>query len=180
MSRKAVFLDRDGVVNLAIVKDGRPFPPGSLAELRINPDAFIALPLLKSLGFSLIVVTNQPDVSRGTQTREAIEAIHTELRSQLPLDDFFTCYHDQADLCQCRKPLPGLILEAASRHEITLGDSFLIGDRWRDVDAGFAAGVRTVWIDYAYRERGPAHPPSARVPSLLEAGKWIESVVNSR
>lgn len=179
MSHKAVFLDRDGVVNLAVVKDGKPFPPQSAAELEINPDAYRTLPLLKSLGFLLLVVTNQPDVSRGTQTREAVEDIHAALRSQLPLDDFFTCCHDAADRCECRKPLPGLILEAALRHEITLKDSFLIGDRWRDVDAGFAAGVRTVWIDYGYRERGPGHEPSARVASLLEAGKWIEQQVIS-
>ena len=177
MSRKAVFLDRDGVVNLAIVKDGKPFPPQTLAELQINPDAYHTLPLLKRLGFLLIVVTNQPDVSRGTQTREAVDAIHAQLQSRLPLDDFLICYHDQADHCQCRKPLPGLILEGAARHELTLNDSFLIGDRWRDVDAGFAAGVRTVWIDYGYRERGPEHEPSARVASLLEGGKWIEQQV---
>ena len=178
MPRKTVFLDRDGVINLAIVRDGKPYPPRSVHELQINPDAYSTLPLLKSLGFLLIVVTNQPDVSRGTQTREAVEAIHAELQSKLPLDDFLTCYHDQAELCQCRKPLPGLILEAVARHEVILGDSFLVGDRWRDIDAGFAAGVQTIWIDYGYRERAPDHIPSARVTSLLEAGKWIEEVVN--
>lgn len=179
MGRSAVFLDRDGVINLAVVRDGRPFPPASIAELQINPDAYFTLPRLRSLGFLLIVVTNQPDVRRGTQTLAAVEQMHAELAAKLPLDDFFCCYHDDGDGCACRKPLPGLILQAAARHEITLENSFLIGDRWRDVDAGVAAGVRTVWLDYGYQERHPRHEPSARVASLSEAAEWIESLERS-
>jgi D-glycero-D-manno-heptose 1,7-bisphosphate phosphatase len=172
-AKKAVFLDRDGVVNLALVRNGKPFPPANAAEMMLNPDAAAALPLLKELGFLLIVVTNQPDVARGSQTREIIEEMHRALRTALPIDDFFVCFHDDADECACRKPAPGLLLQAAELYGIRLADSFLIGDRWRDIDAGFQAGVRTILIDYGYSERGPDHEPTARVKSLQAAVEWI-------
>jgi len=174
--RPAVFLDRDGVLNEAVIRDGKPFPPAGLTEMRINPEAPAALGLLKQLGFRLFVVTNQPDVGRGTQTREAVEEMDEALRSAMPIDDFFICYHAGTEDCDCRKPKPGLILEAARQHAVPLDQSFLIGDRWRDVDAGTAAGVRTIWIDYGYQERGPATEPSMRVRSLTEAAEWIRSV----
>jgi D-glycero-D-manno-heptose 1,7-bisphosphate phosphatase len=172
-ANRAVFLDRDGVLNHAIVRNGKPFPPAGLTDMIINPDATVALPLLKAAGFLLIVVTNQPDVGRGTQSRAAVDEIHEALRSNLPLDDFFVCFHDDLDRCECRKPAPGLLLQAAERHGISLPDSFLIGDRWRDVDAGYGAGVRTVLIDYEYKERAPEHEPNARVESLRDAVEWI-------
>ena len=128
---------------------------------------------LKAHGFALFVITNQPDVSRGTQTREAVEAIHQALASSLPIDDIFVCYHDDADDCACRKPNPGMLLEAQRKHNIDLSRSFVVGDRWRDIDAGHAAGCKTVLIDYGYRERKPAQPPEATVRSLREAADWI-------
>jgi D-glycero-D-manno-heptose 1,7-bisphosphate phosphatase len=170
---RAVFLDRDGVLNQAIVRNGKPFPPGNLFAMVINPDAMIALPKLKALGFLLIVVTNQPDVGRGTQNRDVVEEMHQALQAQLPLDDFFVCYHDDRHGCDCRKPLPGLLLQAAERHGISLSSSFLIGDRWRDIDAGHQAGVQSILIDYHYDERGPDCEPDARVNSLIEASNWI-------
>lgn len=170
---RAVFLDRDGVLNHAIVRDGKPYPPGSLAEMRIVEAAPESLARLKSRGFLLLVVTNQPDVARGTQTIEAVQEIHQALRDALPIDEFLVCAHDDSDRCQCRKPLPGLLFQAQSRYGMDLRRSFLIGDRWRDVDAGDAAGCRTVWIDYGYRERGPSASPNARVASLTEAVNWI-------
>ena len=172
---RAVFLDRDGVLNRAILRDGKPYPPASLDQLEVLPGAADALADLKSRGFLLFVVTNQPDVARGAQTREAVEAIHAELRKQLPLDGFFVCYHDDKDRCDCRKPAPGLLLQAAGRHAIQLSESFLIGDRWRDVEAGQNAGCATILVDYRYRERGPAREPDARVKSLREAADWILS-----
>jgi D-glycero-D-manno-heptose 1,7-bisphosphate phosphatase len=128
---------------------------------------------LKAHGFALFVITNQPDVARGTQTREAVEAIHQALASSLPVDDIFVCYHDDADDCACRKPNPGMLFEARRKHNIDLSRSFMVGDRWRDIDAGHAAGCKTVLIDYGYRERKPAHPPEATVRSLREAADWI-------
>ena len=171
--RPAVFLDRDGVLNEAVVREGKPYPPASAAEVRIVPGAAEALRRLKSQGLPLIVVTNQPDVARGRQTAEAVEAIHNRLRAELPIDDFLACFHDDGDGCVCRKPKPGLILEGAARQGADPSRSFLIGDRWRDIDAGKAAGCRTVWIDHGYREREPSVAPDARVATLAEAVAWI-------
>jgi D-glycero-D-manno-heptose 1,7-bisphosphate phosphatase len=170
---RAVFLDRDGVLNRAVVRGGKPYPPASLAELEIVPDAAASLARLKNLGFLLLVVTNQPDVARGTQTLGAIQAMHDVMRQALPVDDFLICPHDDRDGCRCRKPAPGLVLEAQQRYGIDLSRSFLVGDRWRDIDAGRAAGCRTVYLDFNYRERGPSSPPDACVGSLADAVDWI-------
>ena len=170
---RAVFLDRDGVLNRAIVRDGKPYPPASLAELEIVEGAASSLARLKKMGFLLLVVTNQPDVARGTQTLDAIQAMHDAMRQTLPLDDFLICPHDDRDGCLCRKPAPGLLIEAQQRYGIDLARSFLVGDRWRDIDAGRAAGCRTVYLDRNYRERGPSFPPDTRVVSLPDAVDWI-------
>jgi D-glycero-D-manno-heptose 1,7-bisphosphate phosphatase len=175
--KKAVFLDRDGVINRAVVRDGKPYPPAALDQLEIYPDAASALTRLKEAGYLLLVVTNQPDIARGTQTRAAVDAINAALGSALPIDEFLVCGHDDRDACDCRKPKPGLVLAAAAAHEIDLARSFLIGDRWRDIDCGAAAGVRTVWIDRHYRERPPSSPPTWIAASLSAAAAWI---LNSR
>ncbi|HEX5431504.1 MAG TPA: HAD family hydrolase [Bryobacteraceae bacterium] len=172
----AVFLDRDGVLNRAIVTDGKPGTPASVDDFFIVPDAAACLRDLKDAGFSLIVVTNQPDVGRGLQHISVVEEMHRRLRKALPLDEVLVCFHDDAAHCACRKPRPGLLFEAQRKHELDLERSFLIGDRWKDVDAGNAAGCKTVLIDYQYRERGPATEPSIRVPSLRAAVDWITSV----
>lgn len=172
-ARPAVFLDRDGVLNRAFVRDGKPFPPSGLDELEILPEVASSLFDLKAHGFALYVITNQPDVARGAQTRDTIEAMHRKLASLLPVDDILVCYHDDKDHCDCRKPKAGLLFEAQRKHNVDLARSFVIGDRWRDIDAGHAAGCKTVLIDYGYRERKPAQAPEARVRSLREAADWI-------
>ncbi len=172
-SRAAIFLDRDGVLNRAYVRDGKPFPPPGQKELEILPDVASSLRDLKSHGFALYVITNQPDVARGTLTVDTVEAMHSQLRSSLPIDDIFVCYHDDKDDCACRKPKPGLLFEAQRKHNIDLSRSFVIGDRWRDIDAGHNAGCKTILIDYGYRERKPAQPPDATARSLREAADWI-------
>src|SRR5262245_42336585 len=131
-ANRAVFLDRDGVLIEAVVKNGKPFPPDSWLKTRILPNVPAALEQLKEGGFLLIVITNQPDVARGEQKKEVVEHIHSGLRSQLPLDDIYVCYHDDSDQCDCRKPKTGMILEAAQRHSIDLPSSFVIGDRAKD------------------------------------------------
>jgi len=171
--RRAVFLDRDGTLNRAVIRDGKPYPPPTPAELEIFPDAPEALAALKAAGFLLIVVTNQPDVARGSRSREEIEALNAAVREKLPLDDVFTCYHDDPDHCGCRKPLPGLLLQAAAKHGIDLGASFMVGDLWRDVEAGRRAGCRTVYLDRGYGWGGPARPADHTAESLREAAAWI-------
>jgi D-glycero-D-manno-heptose 1,7-bisphosphate phosphatase len=171
--KSAVFLDRDGVLNRARIRGGRPYPPASVAELEILPGVAGALADLKAAGFLLLVVTNQPDVGNGTQSREVVEAMHARLRAELPLDDVFVCYHVDADGCACRKPAPGLLLQAAAQYGLDLASCYVVGDRWRDVDAAHRAGCRPIFLDYGYQERGPACEPAARVHSLREAADWI-------
>jgi len=170
---KAVFLDRDGVVNRFTMRDGTPRPPAGVDELEVYPDAAEALRKLKEAGYLLIVVTNQPDIARGTQTRQAVDQINAALGEALPIDEFVVCAHDNADNCLCRKPKPGMVLEAAARHAVDLRQSFLIGDRWRDIDCGAAAGVRTVFIERGYGERAPEHAPDFVAGSLGDAAEWI-------
>jgi len=171
--RRAVFLDRDGVLNEAVVRNGKPNPPAEPADLRIIPGTAEALARLKEREFLLLVVTNQPDVARGLQKRENVEEIDRRLRAELPLDDVLVCFHDDQDGCDCRKPLPGLVMRAVQQYGIDLSASYLIGDRWRDIDAGANAGCKTIWIDRGYAERLPASAPDARVRSLPEAVDWI-------
>ena len=171
--RRAVFLDRDGVINQAVMRHDAPCPPATVAETVLVEDADTALARLKQAGFLLLVVTNQPDVRRGATSREDVHKINEWLAARLPLDGFFVCYHDDADECNCRKPRPGLLLDAASKHQVDLANSFLIGDRWRDVDAGAAAGCRTVLIDHGYNERRPRAKPDICVQRLSQAVDWI-------
>lgn len=170
--KRAVFLDRDGVLNEAIVRNGLPYPPESIAHVRICRDAANACAKLKAAGFVLIVVTNQPDVARGTQKREQVEAINDMLSQAMPIDEFSVCYHDDAHHCECRKPKPGQLLTAARKWSIDLHRSFMVGDRWRDIDAGIAAGCRTVFVDRGYTEH-KAIRSEFTAESLKQAAEWI-------
>jgi D-glycero-D-manno-heptose 1,7-bisphosphate phosphatase len=171
--RPAVFLDRDGVLNRPIVRQGRPYPPGSLDELEVYPDAASSLRRLAAAGFILVVVTNQPDVARGLQREEVVHEINQELRRRVQVAALYVCFHDDADGCRCRKPAPGLLLEAADDLGLNLGRSFMVGDRWRDVEAGRRAGCQTVYIDRGYAERRP-EDPGVITTGLAEAVSWIE------
>jgi D-glycero-D-manno-heptose 1,7-bisphosphate phosphatase len=173
VSRRAVFLDRDGVINAAVVRDGKPYAPQDVAALEILPGVAAALEQLGRDGFVRVVVTNQPDVARGSQTRERIEAIHDRMRRELELDAIYACFHDDDDRCACRKPMPGMLLDAARALDLDLASSFMIGDRWRDIDAGIAAGCRTVFVNHHYQERQPT-TFDAEVASLAEAAAWIK------
>jgi D-glycero-D-manno-heptose 1,7-bisphosphate phosphatase len=156
--RMAVFLDRDGVLNEALVRDRKPYPPASVDEVVLRPGVRGACRALSDAGALLVVVTNQPDLARGTTTRAAVDAINDHLTAELGLDAVRVCGHDDADGCTCRKPKPGLILEAAEELEIDLGSSLMVGDRWRDIEAGARAGLTTVWIRNDYDERRPDAP----------------------
>lgn len=171
-NRRAVFLDRDGVINRACVRRGKPYPPAGLAEIEILPGVAQALTALSEAGFLLIVVTNQPDVARGTTPREVVEEINNYLAARLAIDEFRVCFHDSSDGCDCRKPLPGALLAAAKIHDIDLVKSYMVGDRWRDIEAGQKAGCKTIFIDYGYAEKQP-ESVDYRVKSLLEAAQII-------
>lgn len=172
MMCRAVFLDRDGVLNRAVVRDGKPYPPANAAELEILPGVQEALAKLQAAGFRLIVVTNQPDVARGKQTQSMVETINSALQAKLPIDEFRVCYHDDTDGCTCRKPAPGMLLYAAKDADIDLAASFMVGDRWRDIEAGNRAGVKTVLVDYGYNEHLKSQP-DMKVRSFPEAVDWI-------
>jgi D-glycero-D-manno-heptose 1,7-bisphosphate phosphatase len=173
---RAVFLDRDGVINRALERDGKPYPPTNLAEFEILPEVSAACAKLKAAGFLLIVATNQPDVGRGTLTREVVDRIHAHMTAQLPIDRVEVCYHpgQGASVCDCRKPKPGMLRQAARELGIDLAQSWMVGDRWRDVDCGHAAGCKTVFIDRNYAEELKQKPDfSAR--NLGEAADIILS-----
>ena len=168
---KAVFLDRDGVLNRAIVCNGKPFPPDSVETMEILPGVADAMESLRVAGFLQIVVTNQPDVARGTQTRETVEAMHKHLQSVLPITQIMACY-DDGETRPCRKPNPGMLLESADSHAIALSQSFMIGDRWRDVNCGANAGCRTIFLDWGYAEKLQT-PPDFTVRSFTAATEII-------
>jgi D-glycero-D-manno-heptose 1,7-bisphosphate phosphatase len=171
MSR-AVFLDRDGVLNRAVLRHGRPYPPDSVEDLEILPGVFEAMTALRAAGYRLIVATNQPDVATGRQRLAVVEAIHQRLRAALPIDDVRACYHTDRDGCPCRKPKPGMLREAAAAWALDLTRCFMVGDRWRDVGAGRAAGCRTILVGDGYGEPF-ADRPDAVAGSLREASDLI-------
>jgi D-glycero-D-manno-heptose 1,7-bisphosphate phosphatase len=170
--RRAVFLDRDGVLNRALVRDGLPYAPKALGEFELLPGVKDACLRLQQGGFLVIVVTNQPDIARGVQTESSLDEMHRLLRDSVRVDDILVCSHDNSDRCECRKPLPGLLLKAARDWNVCLKESFVVGDRWRDVDAGVAAGCTTIFLDHGYREPLRA-APDCKVQSLPEATDWI-------
>lgn len=157
-TNKAVFLDRDGVLSRSDVRGGKPYAPTRIEDFEILPDAADALRDLKQDGYTLIVVTNQPDVGNGLVDRAVVERMNARLTGALPIDSVKACYHGQAEGCACRKPKPGMLLDAADEFGIDLAASFMVGDRWSDIDAGRAAGCRTVFIDRGYGERRPDAP----------------------
>lgn len=169
---RAVFLDRDGVINRAFVRGGKPYAPTTLADFAILPDVPGATKTLREAGFLLIVATNQPDIATGKSTFQTVAAMHALLKRLLPLDDIRVCFHVDADNCDCRKPKPGMLLAAAADHRIALADSWMVGDRWRDVGAGRAAGCRTVFVDHGYDEPLPEGADLV-VSSLGEAVPFI-------
>jgi D-glycero-D-manno-heptose 1,7-bisphosphate phosphatase len=170
---RAVFLDRDGVLNGLVVRNGRRTAPFSIDELQIVPGVPEALTALRAAGFQLIVVTNQPDVARGDAEKANVEAIHALMGARLPLDEIRVCYHDDADGCACRKPKPGMIYAAAVEREIELSRSFLVGDRWRDIGAGRAAGCTTILVN-AFPEKARTEP-DAEFRDLPAAVDWMTS-----
>jgi D-glycero-D-manno-heptose 1,7-bisphosphate phosphatase len=179
VGRRAIFLDRDGVINRPVVREGRPYPPAEVEDFALYEDVVAGCARLAAAGYLLIVVTNQPDVARGTQTREVVDAMHRKMMEALPeIARVEVCWHagaDHGDPCDCRKPEPGMVLRAAKALDLDLDQSFLIGDRWRDVDCGYRAGCRTVFIDHDYSEQ-LRQPPDWSVNSF---GRAVEVILQA-
>lgn len=171
--RKAVFLDRDGVINRSEVRGGKPYAPTRVADFEFLPGAAVAMAALRESGWLVIVATNQPDLATGKQSHSELEAMHRVLRRGGLVDDIKVCPHLDSDGCACRKPKPGMLMEAAREWNIDLGASIMVGDRWRDVEAGQAAGCKTIFVDHGYLERKPARPDGV-VASLADAQRLIE------
>lgn len=169
-----MFLDRDGVLIEAQVRDNKPYAAESINDVRVIAGVREACAELKRLGFLLVLVTNQPDVARGRITREFVDEVNRRLLTELGLDAAQVCDHDDADDCACRKPKPGLMIEAAENLSIDLAASFVVGDRWRDIEAGRRAGCRTVFVDHGYDEK-LSNPPDHTAPSLSAAMTWLRA-----
>lgn len=169
---RAVFLDRDGVVNQAINRGGKPHSPQKAEELIILNGVKDAVSLLHKNGFVTVVVTNQPDISRGDLSIELLSEFHRIISAETGIKNFYICHHDDKEDCECRKPRIGLITNAARELDLDLSKSFLVGDRWKDIEAGQRAGCRCFFVDYHYSERRPT-PPFHTVTSLLEAVEII-------
>ena len=170
---RAVFLDRDGVIIKSLAVNGRPVSVTSFSEVEILPGVQDALNDLRESGFELVVVTNQPDVGRGKISIEMVEEIHNYLRTKLDLSYIYTCFHDESHKCDCRKPRPGLLFQAANDLNIDLNSSFMVGDRWRDIDAGFKAGCKCFFISNLFDEKVSSYP-FTEVESLLHASILIK------
>ena len=177
--RKAIFLDRDGVINKIFIKNNLPFSPPTFDLLEILPGVKESILRLKKLNFVCLVVTNQPDVSRGKIEKKIVIKMNNYLKDEIKLDDIFVCYHDDADNCKCRKPKPGLLLEACKKWNIDLKRSYMIGDRWKDIEAGKSAGCKTIFIDCNYKETKPRNPDFIS-DSLLNSAHIIEKLQNTK
>ena len=177
--KKSVFLDRDGVINKVYIKDGLPQSPNSLNELKILPGVRESIIKLKKLNFICLMVTNQPNVSRKKIDKNSVIQMNNFLKNEIALDDIFVCYHDDSDNCNCRKPKPGLLSQAGKKWDVDFKKSFMIGDRWRDIQAGEKVGCKTIFLDYKYNEKKPKKPDFVS-DSLLNAAHIIEKLIHEK
>lgn len=171
MGLGAIFLDRDGTLNAAKISQGRPIPPASISEVVILDGVESAIKTFIDLDLIPVIITNQPDVARGKTEKQIVESINEFIAKKLNIGHVYTCFHDELE-CECRKPKPGLILKAASEIGIDLTSSFMVGDRWKDIAAGQAAGCDCYYIDNKYDEISP-ELPFTRVTSVLEVSKLL-------
>jgi D-glycero-D-manno-heptose 1,7-bisphosphate phosphatase len=167
-----VFLDRDGVVNKIILKERRPYSPRKLDQLEILDGVRDAVKILKKLGFKVVVVTNQPEISRGLITEDLIMEMHNKISEETGIESFYFCRHDDFHDCECRKPKTGMLLRAAVELDLDFNQSYLVGDRWKDIQAGQKVGCKCYFIDNNYDEPRPIFP-FRTVKSLYEAAILI-------
>ena len=152
---RAIFLDRDGIINKPIIENGKPYPPQRMKDFKFLHEIHKLLKQLKILKFKLLIITNQPDVARGVQSKDQVDEFHGLIMNELPIDRIYTCFHDNDDLCNCRKPKPEMIFQGKKDFDLDLNDCWMIGDRSIDIEAGIAAGCRTIFLDNDYLEKKP-------------------------
>lgn len=167
--RPAVFLDRDGVLNEIVMRDGQPASPRTLEQLRLAPD-IAAVDRLAEAGYLLFIATNQPDVARGLIDTGTLDRMFAAIRGRVRIDDVRVCVHEDADGCECRKPKPGMLLDLARHWHVDLARSCMVGDMWRDVAAARAAGCRSVLIRREYNRDAA---PDVAVDTLADAVAWV-------
>jgi D-glycero-D-manno-heptose 1,7-bisphosphate phosphatase len=172
--RPAIFLDRDGTLNAPIIQAGKPYPPQKLEDFKLLDGVAAACRDLKKAGFLLAVVTNQPDVGRGTQSQAVVEEMHATLKQLLPeIDHIEVCYDSgHGEKNRRRKPEPGMLEDTTALFGIDINTSWMIGDRWRDIECGKKMGVKTIFIDYGYQEQ-LTEQPDFRVPTFSAAAVTI-------
>jgi D-glycero-D-manno-heptose 1,7-bisphosphate phosphatase len=165
---QAVFIDRDGVLAEAIVRDGRAYAPTTLEAFHLVPDAGTQVARLRAAGLRCFLFTNQPEVARGILSIDVLEAMHVKLREDVCLDAIYVCPHDPADGCACYKPRPGMLHQAALEWSLDLKRSFVIGDRWRDIEAGHAVGCYTILLARPYSACSTAHAEADRLSVAVD------------
>jgi D-glycero-D-manno-heptose 1,7-bisphosphate phosphatase len=158
MKNKCVFWDRDGVINYPVIINNVSHPPDCVEHLRLVFGIRQLMDKICKMGFLNIVFTNQPDWKRKLQTKEDIEKINNAIIEYLPLDDLFTCFHDNYDNCECRKPKPGMLLEAQKKYSIDFSHSWVVGDMPTDIEAGKAVGCKTILVDNGFKFSKPCSP----------------------
>jgi len=167
---KAVFLDRDGVLNKVSIRDGKACSPRSREEFVLSDGAPAAVAALRNAGFKVLVVTNQPDIARGELAQADLDWMTEKLLSETSVDEVLVCPHDDHHACSCRKPHPGMLMEGAKKWDIVLSQSYVIGDGWKDMGAGKRAGCSCILIDTEYNRGVSA---DGHASCLLDAVKHI-------
>lgn len=176
MTKKALFIDRDGVINKSIIRNGKPYAPINFLEFEMLDGVEEAFYLLKKSEYMSIIVTNQPDIASGKQTLLSLNKLHNYLQEKYSIDLIRVCPHKEEDGCDCRKPKPGMIISASKKLNININFSYMIGDRWTDILCGQRAGCKeNFYIDNNYSEKKP-DKPFTHVPSLLHCVRKILAI----
>lgn len=155
--KQAVFIERDGVLNQVRVERQHQVSPLTLEDFHLNQEAAPLLKRLKAAGLVLIATTNQPGLSRGYQSRRDLDRMHLLMQKTFCLDEILVCPHDETDRCPCRKPKPGLLVEAAFKWHLDLDRSFVVSDKWHDAEAARTAGctsllLQSPWVRSVHRD----------------------------
>ena len=169
---KAFFFDRDGILNKSIIKNHKPYSPRFPKELILNRELLSFIKKLKNKGFLIFVVSNQPDIKKGKLSKYSLKIINSIIKKYFLIDEIYICSHEKNDNCKCRKPKPGMLIEASKKWNVDLKKSFLIGDRWKDITAGTIMNCTTIFIDYNYRESKPRNSNY----NFINISKMINSI----